>query len=68
LVGEILGLKKNVKIDSGIFEHNIHDDDGILDINKDRIVINGSETKPINIKDIREAFNKMKLPVKHDLE
>lgn len=62
-VQKMIGLKRNIFIDSSIFRRSVEDEkifiDGILDVSKDIIKIHGSKKKPISVNDILRAFNKM---------
>lgn len=53
----IIGLKKNITIDSGIFKHLI--DDEPFDESKDIIEIFGNEDKEIDLDDVIEVFEEM---------
>lgn len=60
LVKEIVGLKKNIKIDSGVHKHYIFEEiENLLDKSNDTIVIVGSQDKPISIDDILNAFERI---------
>ena len=56
---KIIGLKRNIIIDSGIFKHNILDYDHLLDESKDIIEIFGNEDKPIELDDVIDAYTEM---------
>jgi hypothetical protein len=62
---KIVGLDKNVILDSGVFEHNIFDDDNILDKSRDIIEIFGNEDKPIELDDVIDAFKEMNKQFKY---
>jgi hypothetical protein len=57
---KLVGLKKNIIIDSGIYGHLLDDFDGI-DADEDIFIIKGSEEKPINLEDIKKVFKKMQM-------
>ena len=59
---KIIGLEKNITINSNIYEHSF--DDHLLDKSKDIIEIYGNEDKPIELDDVIDAFKEMKYQFK----
>jgi len=57
---KIVGLKKNVTIDTGVFRHNKFYNNGLIDETEDIIIILGSEDEPIELSDVLKVFKKMK--------
>jgi len=55
----IMGLKKNITIDSGIFKHLLSDERCLFDKSNDIIEIFGNEDKEIDLDDVIEAFEEM---------
>lgn len=58
-VQKILGLKRNIYINSGIYDHVWHDEDYGLDKNEDFHIIFGNTDKKITIDDIYDLFDDM---------
>lgn len=54
---DVVGSTVPVTINSGIYSHNVFLED--LDINQDRIIINGTTDHPISLQDVRIAFVQM---------
>lgn len=56
---KIVGLRRNVVIDSGIFKHYFGEGEEFLDKSRDMIEIFGNEDKEIELEDVVDAFQEM---------